>query len=114
MARKQIEIVKFTKRDIDDESKAKLVRNLMCASLIEAVKDYIKPTFTTGIPDYFLNRDIILNDLKSPRMIALTDGLSLSVANALENNEEEIRKNLDILDDCDLIKVIQYGPSQYR
>ena len=114
MARKQITIVKFTKRDIDDESKAKLVRNLMCASLIQAVKDYIKSGIMPGIPDNVLDKNVILSDLRSPRMVALTDGLSLGVANALENNEEEIRKNLDILDDLNIIKVIQYDTPQYR
>lgn len=77
--------------------KEKMANNLICAVLLQAVRDYcgeIPTTAKESIPEYYFDRDIILSDLESPEMIALSNGMSLTVAMMLRNNPEQIKENL--------------------
>jgi hypothetical protein len=58
------------------------IRNLACAIVLQAVKDYFKTT-----PQ---KQKVILKDLRSPYMDMLTNGTSVVVAEQLEKNPEEI------------------------
>lgn len=57
-------------------------RNLGCAIVLQATKDYFEET-----PEM---QKVILKDLRSGHLIALSDGISLTVAEELENNPKEI------------------------
>lgn len=62
------------------------IRNLACAILMQAAKDYL---YTT--PE---KQAVILKDLRSPYMDLLTNGTSIAVADQLELHPEEIRERL--------------------
>lgn len=77
--------------------KEKRTYNLICAVLLQAVRDYCDETPTTvkeQMPKYYFDKDIILSDLESPLMVALSNGMSLTVASALRNNPDKIKENL--------------------
>ena len=81
--------------------KEKRTYNLICAVLLQAVRDYCDETPVTvkeQMPKYYFDKDIILSDLESPEMVALSNGMSLTVASALRRNPEQIKENLkDVL-----------------
>ena len=64
------------------------IRNLACAIILQAVKDY----FEDGITDK--QRKAILKDLRSPYMDTLSNGTSVIVAEQLEQHPEEIAVRL--------------------
>ena len=73
------------------------IRNLMCAVLLSAVEDYVGTTPECDkkvLPKYIFNKSTILKDLRSPRMVALSDGLSLTVADRLVSDPQGILNNL--------------------
>lgn len=75
----------------------RLIRNLMCAVLFRAVEDYCGECSETDkriMSPSFFDRDVIISDLKSPRLVALTDGMSLTVASQLEHNAFDIKNRL--------------------
>ena len=94
-------------------TKSKQIKSLFCAVLLRAVQDYcgdISETTRGSLPDYYFDRDIIMKDLESDRLFALTDGMSLTVANALKNNENLIKDKLgSIIEDYELIRKVSYG-----
>lgn len=59
-------------------------RNLGCAIVLQAAKDFCDPVTNTAM------RRKILKDLRSGHLIMLSDGISLSVADELEKNPKEI------------------------
>ena len=63
-------------------------RELACAITMQAVRDYFAVNATEK------KRKEILKDLRSKWMDFITDGLSITVANQLEKNPEEIRERL--------------------
>ena len=103
---------------LDTIQRETLIRNLMCAVLLQAVKDYTGETALcnqTNLPKYYFDKDTILSDLKKEKMVALTGGMSLTVAHQLETNELQIKENLqNIVEDFQLIKVDKYDKPQYR
>lgn len=105
-------------KQIPYDQKVKLVRNLMSVVLLEAVKDYcgeVSENKKHGLPKYYFDKSTILRDLKSERLIRLSDGLSLTVAHQLKTNEAAIIENIKtIVDDCNLVKVETYDTPQYR
>lgn len=109
--------ISIKKQPITIDRKEKLTRNLMCAVLIQAVKDYVDETASTNklnLPEYYFDKDVIINDLKSDRIVALTNGLSLTVAHALQTNSDQIKENLqNIIEDFDLAKVEMHDTPQY-
>ena len=81
--------------------KEKRAYNLICAVLLQAVRDYCDETpfaVKGQTPKYYFDKDIILSDLESPEMVSLSNGMSLTVASALRRNPEQIKENLkDVL-----------------
>lgn len=81
------------------------IRNLMCAVLLAAVEDYCEETSITTrrtLPNYFFNKSTIQKDLHNPRLVALTEGMSVTVADALKTNANKIKQNLkDVLYNAD-------------
>lgn len=65
-----------------------LARNLACAITMQAVRDYFAPNATDK------KRREILKDLRSQWMDFITDGLSITIANQLEKNPDEIRERV--------------------
>lgn len=61
-------------------------RNLGCAIVLQATKDYFEETTEM--------QKAILKDLRSGHLIALSDGISLTVAEELENNPKSIAERL--------------------
>lgn len=61
------------------------VRQLACATILQAVKDYASKPHQRGE---------IIEDLRSPWMEDLTDGTSMIVAEQLESNAEKIIKRI--------------------
>lgn len=58
-------------------------RNLACATLLQAIKDFFRGTET--------QRKAILKDLHSDWMDWFTEGLSIELARELETNPEQVR-----------------------
>lgn len=63
------------------------LHNLACAVIMQAVKDYLATTSTNS-------RNAILKDLRSPWMDMFSNGLSVVVAEQLEQNPKEIKERL--------------------
>lgn len=61
-------------------------RNLGCAIVLQATKDYLTETPAM--------KRAILKDLRSSHLIMLSDGISLVVAEQLEKNPKEIAMRL--------------------
>lgn len=106
------------KKPISIERKEQLTRNLMCAVLFTAAQDYVGETSDTNksnLPKYIFDKATILRDLKHPRMVSLSNGMSLTVARALKENPEGIKENLQsIVDDYNLVKVDTYDQPKFR
>ena len=68
-------------------------RNLGCAIVLRAVKDYCKPKISNA------KKGAIMKDLKSDYLIQLSDGLSLTVAEELKKHPKEIAKRLGELEE---------------
>lgn len=100
------------------ETQSALFRQLMCAVLNEAVEDYVGNTpesVKQAMPKYFFNKSIIINDLNKPKMVALTNGMSLTVIKQLKDNPEQIKENLSKMSKTyDLVRVDTYDTPQYR
>ena len=62
------------------------IRNLACAIIMQAVRDYLRSA--SG------KKELILKDLRSPYMDMLSNGMSVVVAEQLEKHPEEIRARL--------------------
>lgn len=62
------------------------IRQLACAILMQAVRDYFRSSTE--------KKAVILADLRSDYMDTITKGLSLTVAEQLELHPEEIRDRL--------------------
>lgn len=65
------------------------IRELACATLLVAIKDFFKGVET---------RHKILKDLRSEWMDYLTDGLSIKLAHELETNPEQIRTRYKLVE----------------
>ena len=63
-------------------------RNLGCGIVLQAVKDFFEPFISVA------KKNKILKDLRSGHLVALSDGLSLVVAEQLEKNPKEIAERL--------------------
>ena len=59
-------------------------RNLACATLLQAIKDFFRGTES--------QKKAIIKDLRSDWMDYLTNGLSIELAKELETNPDEVRK----------------------
>lgn len=73
------------------------IRNLFCAVLFTAVEDYCGESSDTdrnGLPDYIFDKSVIRADLRKPRLVSLTDGMSITVLNALKSNPSKVKENL--------------------
>lgn len=81
------------------------IRNLMCAVLLAAVEDYCEETSITtrqALPNYLFNKSTIQKDLHNPRLVTLTEGMSITVADQLKANPVKIKQNLkDVLYNAD-------------
>ena len=64
-------------------------RQLGFAVTLKAAKDYVK----TGSKK---RREEIIKDLRSPWMQYISDGLSIKLADRLETNPKEVKKNLNL------------------
>lgn len=62
------------------------VRNLACAIIMQAVRDYFNSSKN--------GKQVILNDLRSKYMDFITQGTSTVVAEQLELHEDEIRERV--------------------
>jgi hypothetical protein len=63
-------------------------RELACAITMQAVRDYFAKGATAK------KKRLILHELRSKWMEAITDGLSITVAEQLEKNPKEIRARI--------------------
>lgn len=61
-------------------------RNLVCAIIMQAVRDYLRSASK--------KKALILKDLRSPYMDMISNGMSVIVAEQLELHPEEIRARL--------------------
>lgn len=68
-----------------DKLNYKACKNLGCAIAVQAVKDFFSRP---------LEREGIINMLKSPHMNLLTEGLSVKLAEKLKSNPDEVKANL--------------------
>lgn len=85
--------------NIIDENAA---NNLGAAIIIQMLKDYFrKPSKRDkdSGSEMYCNKDIIKRQLGSEWLFQLTDGLNLAVLNALNNNEEFIKENVEKMKD---------------
>lgn len=107
-----MEFKNFKKAELPMEAQAALFKNLMCAVLLEASRDYVDAAslnIKAGLPAYIFDKKTILKDLRSKRMQHLTDGMSLTVAHNLVSNEAQIKENMSVLvDDYESRKVDRY------
>ena len=105
-------------KKLPQETQAGLFRNLMCAVLNEAVEDYVGKTplgVKKVMPKYFFNKSTIIKDLKDQRMVALTDGMSVTVACNLQSNSKQIAENIEKLSkEYAIVKVDTYDAPKYQ
>ena len=105
-------------RKLPQETQAGLFRNLMCAVLNEAVEDYVGKTplgVKKVMPQYLFKKSTILSDLQSPRMVALTDGMSITVADNLKSNAKQIAQNIEKLSkEYAIVKVDTYDSPKFQ
>ena len=103
---------------LPSETQSSLFRQLMCAVLSEAVEDYVGTTpqaIKKVMPKYLFKKSVIMQDLNNPKMVALSDGLSLTVAMQLKNNLKQVENNLaSMTREYNVIKVDTYDTPQYR
>lgn len=115
---KNVKEMRIKCRELPAETQSALFRQLMCAVLSEAVEDYVGTTpqaIKKVMPKYLFKKSVIMQDLNNPKMIALSDGLSLTVAMQLKNNLKQVESNLASMDgECNIIKVETYDTPQYR
>jgi Mg-chelatase subunit ChlD len=90
----------------------------MCAVLNEAVEDYVGKTPASVkkvMPAYLFNKSTIIKDLKDQRMVALTDGMSITVADNLKTNAKQIAKNIEKLSkEYAIVKVDTYDSPKFQ
>lgn len=102
-------------KEIPEDTQQKLIKNLACAICLEAAKDYVGEVSSTtrdSLPAYFFHKPTIIKDLKNPRMVNLSDGMSLTVAHMLQTNAEQIKNNLKALvEDYDVIRIDMHESS---
>jgi Mg-chelatase subunit ChlD len=56
-----------------------------------------------------------MKDLKSPRMVALTDGMSITVADNLKSNAKQIAQNIEKLSkEYAIVKVDTYDSPKFQ
>lgn len=100
------------------ETQSALFRQLMCAVLNEAVEDYVGTTpqaIKKSMPKYLFKKSVIMQDLNNPKIVALSDGMSQTVAMQLQNNLKQVEKNLaSIAREYNIVKVETYDTPQYR
>lgn len=105
-------------KQLPAETQSELFRQLMCAVLREAIDDYVGTTpsaIKKSMPKYFFNKSIIMKDLKGPRMVALSSGMSETVAMHLRDNAAQIKLNIQNMDcEVKVAKVDTYDKPQYR
>ena len=103
---------------LDPDIKSELFYQLMCKVLDEAVVDYVDETpigIKKSMPGYLFNKTVIMKDLTGPRLVAHTNGMSITVAMHLKENEATIKKNIQSRDkDFDVVKVGTYGKPEFR
>lgn len=105
-------------RQLPAETQSALFHQLMCAVLHEAVDDYVGTTpsmIKKSMPKYFFNKAVIMKDLKNPRMVALSSGMSETVAMHLRDNAAQIKTNIqNMAYEVKVTKVETYDTPQYR
>lgn len=105
-------------KKLPQETQAGLFKNLMCAVLNEALEDYVGKTplsVKKVMPAYLFNKSTIIKDLKSPRMVALTDGMSITVADNLKSNAKQIAQNIEKLSkEYAIVKVDTYDSPKFQ
>jgi hypothetical protein len=103
---------------LDPNTKSELFYQLMCKVLDEAVVDYVDETpigIKKAMPGYLFSKTVIMKDLMGQRLVAHTNGMSITVAINLRNNESAIKKNIQSRDkDFDVVKVNTYGKPEFR
>lgn len=113
-----VKIMREEFKKIPEDTKQKLIRNLACAICLEAAKDYVGEVSSTtrdSLPAYFFHKPTIIKDLKDSRMVSVSDGMSLTVADMLQTNAEQIKNNLKTLvEDYDIIRIGMHESAQYR
>jgi hypothetical protein len=67
---------------------SKEIRSLAAATMLQAVRDYFEYEFNPEM------QKMVLKDLRSSWMDLLTGGMSLTVADQLEKNSNEIRQRI--------------------
>ena len=105
-------------RELPAETQSALFRQLMCAVLSEAVEDYVGTTpqaIKKSMPKYLFKKSVIMQDLNNPKIVALSDGMSQTVAMQLQNNIKQVEKNLaSMAREYNVVKVETYDTPQYR
>jgi hypothetical protein len=105
-------------KELPIETQSALFRQLICAVLNEAVEDYVGTTPLTIkklTPKYFFDKSTIMKDLKSPRMVALSSGMSETVAMHLRKNAAQIKVNMQkMANEVKVMKVEIHDTPQYR
>lgn len=92
-----IEAMRRKGNQLPEGDRAMLFKNLMNAVLFRATKDYaegVNKRERDSLPSYYFDKRIIIGDLMKPEMVSYTDGMSLTVVNALRTDVKNIRKNL--------------------
>ena len=105
-------------KQLPAETQSALFHQLMCAVLHEAIDDYVGTTplnIKKIMPKYFFSKSVIMKDLKSPRMVALSSGMSETVAMHLRDNAAQIKTNMqNMAYEVKVTKVETYDTPQYR
>ena len=118
MKNQELQIMRAKGQALPEETRTGLFYQLMCVVLSEAVEDYVGKTpvgVKKSMPKYLFDQSIIIEDLKSPRMVALTNGMSETIAFNLKNNAEEIAENLEKLSsEYAIIKVDIYDTPKFQ
>lgn len=113
-----VQVMRDECKKLPAETQSALFHQLMCAVLREATDDYVGATPSTikkSMPKYFFNKSVIMKDLKNPRMVALSNGMSETVAMHLRDNAAQIKTNIqNMAYEVKVTKVETYDTPQYR
>ena len=115
---KELNAMRAECKQLPAETQSALFHQLMCAVLREAIDDYVGTTpsmIKKSMPKYFFNKSVIMKDLKGPRMVALSSGMSETVAMHLRDNAAQIKTNIqNMACEVKVAKVDTYDTPQYR
>lgn len=105
-------------KNLPRETQAERIHQLACRVIHEAMADYVgesTPSDKQGLPKYFFNKSVILNDLKTQVIMVHSNGANEMAITALKNNPKKVKQNIHKMSyGCEIRKAVRYGTPEFR